>query len=233
VADYSRGLDGPIGRHHAEAPPMTDHPGLARLQSERAVAIIRTDSQEVAAAAMDAAVRGGFRVIEFTLGCPGAYDLVREFKQRDEDLLIGVGTVLEVSDVERSLEAGAEFVVSPTTDEAVIRATVEAGAVAVPGGYTSTELHAAHRAGAQLQKLFPAPALGPAYARMVLGPLPFLRLVPTSGVTPDNAADWLDAGVFAVGFVASLFDTDDLKERRYDAIELRARQCLASVAAAS
>ncbi len=212
---------------------MTDHPGLARLRNERAVAIIRTDSQEVAAAAMAAAVRGGFRVIEFTLGCPGAYELVRDFASRDEALLVGVGTVLETSEVELALAAGAEFIVSPNTDESVIRATVEAGAVSVPGGYTATELHAAHRAGAQLQKLFPAPALGPAYARMVLGPLPFLNLVPTSGVTPDNAADWLDAGVFAVGFVTPLFDPDDLSERRYDAIELRARQCIAAVAAAS
>jgi 2-dehydro-3-deoxyphosphogluconate aldolase/(4S)-4-hydroxy-2-oxoglutarate aldolase len=124
------------------------------------------------------------------------------------------------------VDAGATFIVSPTTDEAVISAALERGAIAMPGGYTATELHRAHRAGAQLQKLFPAPALGPDYARMVLGPLPMLRLVPTSGVTPDNVGAWLDAGVFAVGFVASLFNPDDLRHGRFDAIELRARQCL-------
>jgi Entner-Doudoroff aldolase len=207
---------------------MDEQAFLSRLYAERAAAIIRTDTQEKAARAMDAAVRGGFRVVEFTLGCPGAYELVEEFLAREEDLVVGVGTVLEPEEARRAIAAGASFIVSPATDEAVIQAARDGGAIAMPGAYTATELHRAHRAGAQLQKLFPAPALGPAYARMVLGPLPFLRLVPTSGVTPDNVADWLDAGVFAVGFVASLFDPDDLQEERFEAIELRARQCLAA-----
>lgn len=208
---------------------MNEQAFLTRLFEERAVAIIRTDTQEKAARAMDAAVRGGFRVIEFTLGCPGAYELVVDFLARDEDLVVGVGTVLTCEEARHAVDAGAAFIVSPTTDEAVIRTTLELGVTAMPGAYTANELYSAHRAGAQLQKLFPAPALGPEYARMVLGPLPFLRLVPTSGVTSDNVAAWLDAGVFAVGFVASLFDPDDLREGRFDSIELRARQCIQAV----
>ncbi len=205
---------------------MDEQALLARLYEERAVAIIRTDSQEKAAGAMDAAVRGGFRVVEFTLGCPGAYELVEDFVTRDPGLVVGVGTVMSCEEARRAVDAGASFIVSPTTDEAVIRTALELGAIAMPGAYTANELYSAHRAGAQLQKLFPAPALGPDYARMVLGPLPFLRLVPTSGVTADNVAAWLDAGVFAVGFVASLFDPDDLREQRFDVIEQRARQCV-------
>ena len=205
---------------------MDEQAFLTRLYQERAAAIIRTDTQEKAARAMDAAARGGFRVIEFTLGCPGALELVQEFVRRDEDLVVGVGTVLDAGQARAAIDAGASFIVSPTTDEAVIQTALDGGVVAMPGAYTATELHRAHRAGAQLQKLFPAPALGPAYARMVLGPLPFLRLVPTSGVTPDNVANWIDAGVYAVGFVASLFDPDDLREGRFEAIELRAHQCL-------
>ncbi len=205
---------------------MDEQAFLTRLHEERAAAIIRTDTQEKAANAMDAAVRGGFRVIEFTLGCPGAYELVEDFLARDPDLLVGVGTVLTSDDARRAVDAGASFIVSPTTDEAVIRTTLELGAIAMPGAYTANELYSAHQAGAQLQKLFPAPALGPDYARMILGPLPFLRLVPTSGVTSDNAAAWFAAGAFAVGFVASLFDPADLREGRFDAIEQRARQCV-------
>jgi len=205
---------------------MNEQAFLTRFYQERAAAIIRTDTQEKAARAMDAAVRGGFRVIEFTLGCPGACELVEDFLARDADLVVGVGTVLTCEEARRAVEAGASFIVSPTTDEAVIRTALELGAVAMPGAYTANELYSAHRAGAQLQKLFPAPALGPDYARTVLGPLPFLRLVPTSGVTTDNVAAWLSAGVFAVGFVASLFDPDDLRAGNFDAIELRARQCI-------
>ena len=205
---------------------MSEQACLTRLHEERAVAIIRTDTQETAANAMNAAVRGGFRVIEFTLGCPGAYELVEDFLARDPDLVVGVGTVLTTEQARRAVAAGASFIVSPTTDAAVIRTTLELGAIAMPGDYTANELYSAHQAGAQLQKLFPAPALGPAYARMVLGPLPFLRLVPTSGVTADNAATWFEAGVFAVGFVASLFDPEDLREGRFDVIEQRARKCV-------
>lgn len=205
---------------------MDEQALLTRLHDERAVAIIRTDTQDKAARAMDAAVRGGFRVIEFTLGCPGAYELVEDFLARDPDLVVGVGTVLTCEEARRAVDAGASFIVSPTTDEAVIQTALDLGVIAMPGAYTANELYSAHRAGAQLQKLFPAPALGPDYARMVLGPLPFLRLVPTSGVTADNVAAWFEAGVFAVGFVASLFDPNDLREGNFDAIEQRARECV-------
>ncbi len=206
---------------------MNEQDFLRRAFEARATAILRTDDQETAARAMEAAVRGGFRLIEFTLGCPGAYELIEEFARR-EDLLVGVGTVLEPRQARRAVDAGASFVVSPATDEAVIRTALELGAVAMPGAYTATEMVLAQRSGAQLQKLFPAPANGPEYARMLLGPLPGLRLVPTSGVTPDNVADWFAAGVFGVGWVASLFDADDLRTGRFDNVEERARQCLAA-----
>lgn len=212
---------------------MTPEQFVEHLGTRRAVAILRTDDQERAARAMDAAVRGGFRILEFTLGCPGAYELVREFCARDEELVIGVGTVLEPEQAERAVEAGARFIVSPVVDERVIDAAHAAGVAAMPGAFTATEMQRARRAGAQLQKLFPAPGNGPAYARMLLGPLPELRLVPTSGVTADNAADWLAAGVYALGFVASLFDADTIRDGRYEDIESRARACLRAVARAS
>jgi 2-dehydro-3-deoxyphosphogluconate aldolase/(4S)-4-hydroxy-2-oxoglutarate aldolase len=81
----------------------------------------------------------------------------------------------------------------------------------------------AHRAGAKLQKLFPAPGGGPQYVRAMLGPLPFLRIVPTNGVDESNVADWLAAGVFAVGFVATLFIPDEIKRGNFDRIEEMAK----------
>jgi 2-keto-3-deoxy-6-phosphogluconate aldolase len=86
------------------------------------------------------------------------------------------------------------FLVSPVTDAAVIRRATELGVASIPGGHTPTELLAAHRAGAPLVKLFPAPAGGPAWLRSLLAPLPFLKVVPTNGVDQDNARQWLDAG---------------------------------------
>jgi 2-dehydro-3-deoxyphosphogluconate aldolase/(4S)-4-hydroxy-2-oxoglutarate aldolase len=144
-------------------------------------------------------------------------------------LVVGTGTVMDEAQAQRSVEAGAGFLVSPVVDEAVISAAGELGVAAMPGTHTPSEMLRAHRAGAQLCKLFPAPAGGPAWVRAVLGPMPYLRIVPTNGVDEHNAAEWFDAGVFAVGFVAPLFVTEDIEAGRWDVIEARAQSCLAAV----
>ena len=207
---------------------MTPDSFVELLGREKASAILRTNSQEKAAQAMEAAVRGGFRIIEFTLTIPGVYDLVRDFSRR-AGLVVGTGTVMDEAQAQLSVESGARFLVSPVVDEAVIAAAGELGVAAMPGTHTPTEMLRAHRAGAQLCKLFPAPAGGPAWVRSVLGPMPFLRIVPTNGVDEHNASDWIAAGVFAVGFVAPLFPADDIEAGRWDAIEERARRCLGAV----
>lgn len=201
---------------------------VAALGEARASAIIRTARTVDARAAMDAAVRGGFRVCEFTLTVPGALDLIREFAARP-DLIVGAGTVLTPEDAKAAVAAGARFLVSPVVDEPVITEAVRLGVAMMPGCSTPTEMLRAHRAGAPLQKLFPAPGTGPAWVAQTLAPLPFLRIVPTSGVTLENTGAYLRAGAFAVGFVASLFDAADISAGRFDAIEARARAMLAAV----
>lgn len=199
------------------------------FKTSKASAIIRTDDQRLAADAMEAAIRGGFRIIEFTLTIPGAFELIEEFAGRD-GLRVGAGTVLTVDDARRAVRAGADCLVSPVFDERVVAAGLGLGVAVMPGVHTPTELLAAHRAGAQLQKLFPAPAGGPAYVRSVMGPLPFLNIVPTNGVDASNARAWLDAGAVAMGFVTSLFDPADMRARAFDHIERRAGEILAAVA---
>ncbi|UCF66951.1 MAG: bifunctional 4-hydroxy-2-oxoglutarate aldolase/2-dehydro-3-deoxy-phosphogluconate aldolase [Acidobacteriota bacterium] len=201
---------------------------VARIGQARATAILRTARAEIIAPAMEAAIRGGFRVVEFTLTTPGALDQIRCFSRR-EGLLVGAGTVLGVDQVGAAVDAGARFLVSPVVDRDVIAEACRREVVMIPGTHTPTEMLAAYEAGAPLQKLFPAPVNGPAYVRAVLGPLPFLRIVPTSGVDATNAAAFLAAGAFAVGFVNPLFDPADLEQRRFDSIEARARQLLAAV----
>jgi len=220
------------------APIGSDPPGRMRavkpeafielLGRVRASAILRTSIEGAAGPAMDAAIRGGFRIVEFTLNTPGALDQIGEFSRRD-DVVVGAGTVHTVEDARDAVRAGASFVVSPVVDPVVIEAAATLGVCAIPGCHSPTELFLAHRAGAQLQKLFPAPATGPEWVRTVRGPMPFLRIVPTSGVTGDNARAWLDAGCFAVGFVAALFDAEDLRDRRFERIAERARLLLAAI----
>lgn len=208
---------------------MTPQDFVTRLGKARASAILRTDSADAAIGAMEAAVRGGFGICEFTLTIPDVYDIIRDFSRSHPDVIVGAGTVLEVDEVHRAVDAGARFLVSPVVDEAVIREAGERGVAVMPGTHTPTEMLLAYRAGAPLQKLFPAPGIGPDYVKACLGPMPFLNIVPTHGVDRDNARDWLDAGAFAIGFVAPLFHPDDVAECRFEAIETRARTLLASL----
>jgi len=192
----------------------------------RASAILRTHLAEAAGPAMDAAVRGGFTIIEFTLTTPDALGLIREFSQR-EGLTVGAGTVLTATDALVAAQAGAQFLVSPVVDDAVIAAAVELQLPVMPGCATPTEMYKAHRLGAPLQKLFPQQ--DPVWVRQTLGPMPFLKIVPTSGVHLNNCGAFLKAGAYAVGFVNTLFDANDMANGEFDRIEDRARKMLAEV----
>ena len=198
---------------------------ISFFQSQRASAILRTQIASAVGPAMEAAVRGGFRIIEFTMNTPGALKWIGEFASRD-DIVVGAGTVMDVDQAKVAVEAGAQFLVSPVVDEAVIAEAKALGVAMMPGTHTPTEMLRAHRAGAQLQKLFPGVADGPMFVRQTLGPLPFLRIVPTAGVDATNVAAYLNAGAHAVGFVSSLFDAEVMATGRFDAIEDRARALL-------
>ncbi len=206
---------------------MTPDDFVARLRRERASAILRTPIESAAAPAMDAAIRGGFTIVEFTLTIPKALERIAEFAKRD--VIVGAGTVMSVDQARDAVKAGARFLVSPVVDEAVIKAAADLGVAMLPGAYTPTEMLRAHRAGAPLVKLFPAPHDGPTFLRQVLGPMPFLRIVPTAGVDASNAQAMLEAGAWAVGFVSSLFDGGELKRGDWAAVEGRARVLRAAV----
>ena len=207
---------------------MTPEAFVEQFGREKASAILRTNDQEKAAKAMEAAIRGGFRIIEFTLTIPGVFELVQDFSKR-KGLVVGTGTVMDAAQAQQSVESGARFLVSPVVDEKVISAAKELGVAAMPGTHTPTEMLQANRAGAQLCKLFPSPSGGPGWVRSVLAPMPFLKIVPTNGVDEHNAGDWINAGAFAVGYVAPLFVPADIAAGNWDAIEEQARRCLAAV----
>lgn len=202
---------------------------LSRLQQHRCSAILRTALPQAVRPALAAAIAGGFRVLEVTLTTPGALDHVRWLAAQD-DIVAGAGTVLDIDQARAAVDAGARFLVSPVTDPAVIGWCREHDVVSVPGTFTPTEMLAAHRAGADLVKLFPAPPGGADYVRAVLGPLPFLKVFPTAGVTADNAATFLRAGAFGVGFVGTLFDPHDLAAGRFAAVQQRAAAMAQAVA---
>jgi 2-dehydro-3-deoxyphosphogluconate aldolase/(4S)-4-hydroxy-2-oxoglutarate aldolase len=201
------------------------------LVRHRAVAIIRARDGRTAAEAMEAAVRGGFRIVEITMNTPGATEVISELARRD-GLAVGAGTVLSVEQAEAAARAGATFLVSPVFDDAVAAAAGRMGLPLIPGCSTPTEMWRAHVAGVHLVKLFPAPADGPAWVRAVRGPMPFLKIVPTQGVDAGNAAAWIDAGCVAVGSGSYVFPADALAARDWRRVEERARTLLAALAGA-
>ena len=116
---------------------MTPDTIVEKIGRAKASAILRTNNQEKAAQAMEAAIRGGFSIIEFTLTIPGIFDLVQDFSRR-KGLVVGTGTVMDVAQAQRSVDAGARFLVSPVVDETVIVAANELGVASMPGTHTPT-----------------------------------------------------------------------------------------------
>ena len=201
---------------------MNDREHIKSELLERKIsAIIRTDNQKVAEQAMQAAVDGGFRVVEFTLTTPGSLNLITQFREND-DLIVGAGTVMSPTIVQEAVEAGAQFLVSPVCNVDVIKEAEKLDVVSIPGTFTATEMETAHRAGADFVKLFPAPENVAEYIRFILAPLPYLKIFPTSGVNLDNMLDVLQAGAAGTGFVRPLFDPEMIRNKNYDGIRQRA-----------
>jgi 2-dehydro-3-deoxyphosphogluconate aldolase/(4S)-4-hydroxy-2-oxoglutarate aldolase len=191
------------------------------IARERVSAIIRTNDQRTAAQAISAAVEGGFRVVEFTLTTPGAFELIQEFSRRS-DLIVGAGTVLTLPQARQAVEAGARFLVSPICDPVILAEAARLDVPSLPGAFTPTEMETAHRLGADFVKVFPAPPGGLAFIHAVRLPLPHLRLFPTAGFTTEDFIDYLKAGCAGVGFVRPLFEPADLTAGNFTAIRDRA-----------
>ena len=192
---------------------------LKKILRHRISAIIRTENQQLAADAMEAAISGGFQIIEFTLTTPGAFELISGFSGRPDNLVVGAGTVMTPEDATMAVDSGAQFLVSPVCDREVITRARELKTIVIPGTFTASEMSNAYCLGADLVKLFPAPANLVQYISFLLGPMPYLKIFPTAGVDIHNMIDVLNAGAAGIGFVGSLFHPENLKTRNFSAIE--------------
>jgi 2-dehydro-3-deoxyphosphogluconate aldolase/(4S)-4-hydroxy-2-oxoglutarate aldolase len=177
----------------------------ARIVDDGAVLAVRLGTGAPVLDACRAAIRGGLPVLELTLTTPGALEAMETLARADEGF-VGGGTVLTPDDVRRVCDAGGHFVFSPVFDPDVVDEATARGLLAVPGTATPAEALAAHRHGARLVKVFPSGALGgPAFIRALRAPLPGIDLIATSGPTAETIAEYLEAGVLAVGVGAEVF----------------------------
>lgn len=200
---------------------------LEALREHRIMAIARGLADERADEAAEALYEGGVRLIEVTLNTPGALKIIARWRGRFENRMrVGAGTVLDESSARQAIEAGAEFLVSPHVDEAVIGRGVQSGIEVFPGALTPTDIVRAWQAGASAVKVFPAATLGPKYLRELRGPLGEIPLVAVGGVNADNLGDFLRAGAMGVGLGGSLVNIELIEQRRFDELQVLAARCV-------
>ena len=202
---------------------------VERIKAARAIAIIRTATDEDALDTARAVIEAGFELVEITYGVPDAARVIARLIDERPDLCVGAGTVLTAEQVDESVNAGAQFLVSPCALPEMIAAAREREVVCIPGAFTPTEIYIAYSLGADFVKIFPAVANGPEYLRALRGPLPDIPIIPTSGVNIGNVADWFRAGAVAVGAVGSVLDPELIRNGNWDALSQRAREFLAAI----
>jgi 2-dehydro-3-deoxyphosphogluconate aldolase/(4S)-4-hydroxy-2-oxoglutarate aldolase len=198
---------------------------LDRILNSLLVPVVRAASAEQALGATSALLDGGIDIVEITMTVPGAVEVIREISRSfGERVLVGAGTVLRMEDLDASVDAGAKFIVSPLLEPRIVSACIGSGIPVAAGALTPTEIQAAWSAGADIVKVFPCDSLGgPAYIRALRGPFPEIPLMPTGGVTLDNAQQYLDAGANALGVGGSLVDLKLLRDGRWAELTARAR----------
>lgn len=196
---------------------------VRRVEAEGVVAVVRLADPRAGRDVAKALLDGGVSAIEITMTVPRAAEVIAELSSTMPDALIGAGTVTDAATARTVMEAGARFVVSPIFKPEIIEACHERDVPAFPGCFSPTEIAAAWDLGADIIKVFPATSVGPGYIKDLRGPFPALRLMPTGGVSRDNAADWIRAGAVAIGAGTALVDPKAVEARTFDVITANAR----------
>ncbi|WP_434522711.1 bifunctional 4-hydroxy-2-oxoglutarate aldolase/2-dehydro-3-deoxy-phosphogluconate aldolase [Halorubrum sp. AS12] len=205
---------------------------LDRITDGGVIAILRGVERDDAVAVADAVVDAGVTALEVTADTPDATSSIEAISDRVDDALVGAGTVLDSETARAAQRAGAEFLVTPTVNPDVVRTANRYGTPIAVGAYTPTEAIEAYQAGADLVKVFPAKTGGPDHVAAIGGPLPQVPLVPTGGVGPANAGDYIRAGAAAVGVGSGIVDREAIADGAFDAIESNARAVVEAVSAA-
>ena len=203
---------------------------LAKILSLKVIAVIRMSDTDKLTMVVEAIKKGGVKAIEITMTTPRALDIIAEMsKSKSADSLIGTGTVLDPETAVRAIQAGAEFIVSPITNFEMIKVCRRYDTFVAPGAFTPTEIVAAWQAGADVVKVFPATSVGPKYFKDLRGPLPQIRLMPTGGVSIENAREFIDNGACCVAIGTALLDKKAIESGNWEVLTQKARALVDSL----
>ncbi|MCL7746816.1 bifunctional 4-hydroxy-2-oxoglutarate aldolase/2-dehydro-3-deoxy-phosphogluconate aldolase [Halalkalibacter alkaliphilus] len=197
---------------------------IQKIIDEKLIAIIRIEDTNSIEQVVTSLYKGGIQIVEVTMNTPGALEAIGRIKSLFPDLLVGAGTVLDSETAQSAISAGANFLLSPTLDKATIRTGNRYGVPVIPGVMTPTEALKAYEYGAQMVKVFPVRSLDPCFAKDLLVPLPFLKLMAVGGISESNTEDYLNSGWHAVGIGGQLVNAQLIRDRDFVEIEKRARR---------
>lgn len=200
---------------------------LSILRKNRAFAVIRAPLLEMGRQMALAVAASGMRLIEITWNSDSSADLITKLRCELPDCIIGTGTVLNLQDLESAIDCGAQYIFTPHVDPELIHAGIAQNIPVIPGALTPTEIVTAWKAGAASVKVFPVQSLGGAdYIKSLQGPLGHIPLIPTGGVTIDNALQFLSAGAVAVGLSGELFPKALIEAQNWELITQNAKKLL-------
>lgn len=203
---------------------------MQSIHVAKLIPVLRAESAEEALALVEALVAGGIQVVEITLTVPEPLLVLRRVRQQFPQLLVGAGTVLDPETARICMLEGAQFIVSPALNLKTVELCRRYGTAVFPGALTPTEILTAWQAGADAIKVFPANAMGGAsYLRSLRAPFPQIPLIPTGGVSIQNAREFLDSGAMALGVGADLVDTEAMRQGRPDRIQRKVEEYLRSL----
>jgi 2-dehydro-3-deoxyphosphogluconate aldolase/(4S)-4-hydroxy-2-oxoglutarate aldolase len=191
--------------------------------------VVRLDDLSTAVDVARALAAGGVPTVEYTLTNPNAIDAVRRVREEVPDVIAGAGTVLDAESARLAILAGAQYLVTPTVTLDVIRMGQRYGVPTLCGALTPTEILTAWQSGAACIKVFPASAFGAAYFKAIRGPLPQVPLMPSGGVSADNAADFIRAGAAAVSVGSELIDGASVRAGDWNTVRSRAERLVQAV----
>lgn len=185
---------------------------LNKIKEEGIVAVVRAKDHEEAIGYINACVNGGVKAIELTYTIPNVVELIKNVSENYDDVLVGVGSVLNSKMAKDAIKAGASYVVSPGFSDEVNDVCKEMNTLYLPGCMTVTEVMKALDKGNQMIKLFPGEVFGPKYVKAVKAPIPHVEVMPTGGVSIDNVEEWFKMGVSCVGVGSSLLGAGSLED---------------------
>ncbi|MFA7421173.1 MAG: bifunctional 4-hydroxy-2-oxoglutarate aldolase/2-dehydro-3-deoxy-phosphogluconate aldolase [Melioribacteraceae bacterium] len=203
---------------------------LEEILKRKSVAVIRLKEADKLKKVIEALALGGVSVAEVTMTVPNAIGLIKQITQElSDEIIVGVGSVLNAETAKQAIEAGAKYVVSPIFKKEIIDAAHEYDVPAMPGCFTPTEVLTAYEYGADVVKVFPADVLGMAFFKGILAPMPHLKLMPTGGVSLTNAGEWIKAGAVAVGIGSALLDKEAIDSENYSKLTENAKLITQSI----